>query len=112
MLLSANHKLINSIWNKEQLPDEWKESITVPIHKKGNKTDCNNYRGISMLSTPYKILLIILLSRLSPYVDESIGDHQCGFRCNTVDQLLIRFSVFTRYWRKNGSTMRQYINYS
>ena len=44
----AIHKLIISIWNKEELPEEWKESIIVPIHKKGDKTDCNNYRGISL----------------------------------------------------------------
>jgi hypothetical protein len=36
MLLSAIYKLI---WNKEELPDQWKESIIVPIHKKGDKTD-------------------------------------------------------------------------
>jgi hypothetical protein len=34
---SENQKLINSIRNKEQLSEEWKESITVPIHKKGDK---------------------------------------------------------------------------
>jgi hypothetical protein len=51
MLLSAIHKLINSIWDKEELPDQWKEPIIVPVHKKGDKTDCNNYRGISLLST-------------------------------------------------------------
>jgi hypothetical protein len=51
ILLSAIHELINSVWNKEELPDQWKESITVPIHKNGNKTHCNNYRGISLLST-------------------------------------------------------------
>jgi hypothetical protein len=88
-LLSAIHKLINSIWNKEELLDQWKESITVPIHIKGDKTDCNNYRGISLLSTSYKILSNILLSKLSPYTDEIIGGHQCGFQRNssTSDQM-------------------------
>jgi len=32
------HKLIISIWNKEELPEVWKESIIVPIYKKGDKT--------------------------------------------------------------------------
>jgi hypothetical protein len=49
----AIHKLIIAIWNKNKLPEEWKESIIVPIHKKGDKTDCNNYRGISLLPNTY-----------------------------------------------------------
>jgi hypothetical protein len=61
------------------LPDHWKESITATIHKKGDKTDCNNYPGISLLSTSYTILSNILLSRLGPYIEEIIGDHQYGF---------------------------------
>jgi hypothetical protein len=51
ILLSEIHKLINSVWNKEELPDQWKESIIVSVHKNCNKTDCNNYRWISLLST-------------------------------------------------------------
>jgi hypothetical protein len=49
---------------------------------------CNNYRGISLLSTAYNILSNILLARLTPYMNEIIGDHQCGFRRNrsTMDQ--------------------------
>jgi hypothetical protein len=42
-LCSGIHKLICSIWNKEELPQQWKESIIIPIHKKGDKTDFNNY---------------------------------------------------------------------
>jgi hypothetical protein len=75
------------------LPDQWKECIIVPVHEKGDKTECNNYRGISLPSTSYEILSNILLSRLRPYVDEIIGDHQCGFRRNrsTVHQLFVDF---------------------
>jgi hypothetical protein len=99
------HKLINSNWNTEELPDQRKESIIVPVHKKGDKTATNNYLRISLLSTSYKIVSNIILSRLSPYIDVIIGDHQCGFRRN-------RSFAFISYWRKNGSTMRRYISYS
>jgi hypothetical protein len=79
---SEIHKLINSIWNKEELPEQWKESIIVPIYKNGDKTDRSNYRGTTLLSTTYKILSNILLLRLTPYAEEIIGEHQCGFRRN------------------------------
>jgi hypothetical protein len=63
---SEIQKLINSIWNREELHKEWKESMIVLIYNKGDITDCSNYRGISLLSTTYKILHKILLSRLTP----------------------------------------------
>jgi hypothetical protein len=43
MLLCEIHKLINSVWNKQELRNQWKESVSVPVHKKSDKTDCNNY---------------------------------------------------------------------
>jgi hypothetical protein len=43
ILCSQIHKLICSIWNKEELPQQWKESITIAIHKKGDKNDYNKY---------------------------------------------------------------------
>jgi hypothetical protein len=59
-LHSEIHKLIKLIWNKEELPHQWKESIVIPIYRKGDKTDCSIYRGISLLPTSYKILSSIL----------------------------------------------------
>jgi hypothetical protein len=44
------------------------KSIVVPIHKRGDKTDCCNYRGISLLSTLYIMLSNILSSRLIPCI--------------------------------------------
>jgi hypothetical protein len=61
------------------LPHQWKESIIVPIYEKDDKSDHGNYRGITLLPTTYRNLSNILLSRLTSYVDEFIGDHHCGF---------------------------------
>jgi len=68
------------------LLQQWKESIIIPVYKKGD-----NRRGISLLSTTYKILSNILPSRLTPYVDEIIGVHQCEFWCN-------RSATFQMFW--------------
>jgi len=93
-------KLITSIWKKVKLREEWKESIIVPIHKKGDKTYCNNYRVISLLPTAYKILSTFLLSRLIAYAKEIIGDYQCGFRRNrsTIDHIFCFRQILEKKW--------------
>jgi hypothetical protein len=95
-LCSVIHKLICSIQNKEELPQQWK----IPIHKKGDKTGCNNYQGISLLSTAYKMLSNILLASLTPYVNEVIGVHQCGFHDNrsTMDQIVYIQQILEKKW--------------
>jgi hypothetical protein len=107
------HELINSIWNKEKLPDQWKESIIIPVHKRGDKTECSNYRGISLLLTSYKILSNILLSRLSPYVDVVIGDHQCGFRRNrsTTDQIFCIRQILEKKWEYNKTVHQLFVDF-
>ena len=100
------------IWKKEMLPEQWKESIIVPIYKKGEKTNCTNYRGISLLLTSYKILSNIILGRLTPYVDEIIRDHQCGFKCNrsTIGQIFCIRQILEKNWEYDGRVA--YTNYS
>ena len=100
VFLRVIHMLINSIWNKEELPEEWKKSIIVPIYKRSDKTDCSNYRGISLLPTIYKILSNILLSRLTPYAGEIIGDRHCGFRRirSTTDHVFCNCQILKKKW--------------
>ena len=60
-ILSQIYKLTNFIWNKEEVPEVWKEWIILPFYKwKGDKLDCSNYRGLSLLSTTYSILSNII----------------------------------------------------
>jgi hypothetical protein len=111
-LCSEIHRLICCIWN-EELPQQWKEYVVIPIHKKGARTDCNNYQGISLLSTVYKILSNILLVRLTPYVNEIIGDHRWGFHHNrsTVDQIFYIRQVLEKKWEYNGTVHQLFIDF-
>ena len=95
------------------MPQEWKESITVPIDKKGDRMDCNNYRGISLLSTSYKILSNILLSRMTPYANEIIGEYQCGFRRNrsTVDHIFSIQQILEKKWEYNKGICQLFIDF-
>jgi hypothetical protein len=88
-LYSEINKHISFVWNKEEMPKQWKESIIVPIYNKGDKTDCSNDQGISMSPATYKLLFNILLSRLTPCMDKITRNHQCGFGRNqmTTDQI-------------------------
>jgi hypothetical protein len=112
-LYSEIHRLICSIWNKEELPQQWKESMIVPIYKNGDKTDCNDYWEISLLSTAYKILSNILLVRLTPYVNDIIGDHQCGYHHNRspMHQIFYIRQILEKKWEYNGMVHQLLINF-
>jgi hypothetical protein len=70
-------------------------------------------RGISLLSTAYKILSNILLARLTPYVNEIIGDHQCGFRRNrsTMDQIFYIRQILEKKWDHNGTAHQLFTDF-
>lgn len=68
------HKILTEIWITGKIPQEWKCALIHPLYKKGDKTDPNNYRGISLLLVTYKILSKALLNRLEPQADPQIGE--------------------------------------
>ena len=107
------HKLMVTIWNTEMLPEEWKTGIIIPIHKKGDRLNCVNYRGITLLNSAYKILSNILLKRISPYAEDNIGDYQCGFRSNrsTVDQIFTIRQLLEKSWEFNKDVHQLFIDF-
>ena len=74
--------LLNDIWEKEEIPTDWKEGLIVTVPKKGNLSECKNWRGITLLSVPSKILCRILLDRIQEPLDKTFRREQAGFRKN------------------------------
>jgi hypothetical protein len=94
------------------LLQQWKESIILPVYTKGDRSDCSNYRVISLLSTSCTILFNILLLKLSPYAEEIIGDYQCGFRRDrsTLNQILCMLQILEK-WEYNETVHQLFIDF-
>lgn len=72
--------LFEKIWRNENLPTDWAKGIIVKIPKKGDLNDCNNWRGITLLSIPGKVLCKVILKRIDEKIDKSLREEQAGFR--------------------------------
>ena len=74
------HSICPQIWKTQQLPQDWKKSVFIPIPKKGNAKECSNYRTIACISYASKVMLKILQARLQQYVNCELPNVQAGFR--------------------------------
>ena len=73
------------------IPSDWKRGIIVPLWKgKGDRQDCNAYRGVTLLSVPSKVLARILLNRIRPHLLKHQRPEQSGFtpKRSTTDRIL------------------------
>ena len=93
-VLDKLHDLFTNYWEKEgTLPQDLRDAVIVSLFKKkGEKSDCSNYRSITLLSIAGKILARVLLNRLIPTIaQENTPESQCGFRSNrgTADMISV-----------------------
>ena len=72
--------ICNKIWQTEEWPTQWAQSLVITLPKKGNLQLCQNYRTISLISHPSKVMLKIILNRLKPEAESIIAEEQAGFR--------------------------------
>ena len=96
-VISFLEKLFNQIFDKGIYPKEWAKAIVIPIFKKGDANNPDNYRGVSLISILCKCYTSILNSRLYQWLEDthSIAENQAGFRKNhsTVDHIFTLYSV-------------------
>ena len=83
-------QLMNDSWQIESPPQQWKDGVIFKLPKKGDLSDCNNWRGITLLSVPGKLFCSMILERLKTAIDERLRDEQAGFRPkrSCIDQIL------------------------
>ena len=99
--------LFNIVLNTGHIPEEWCVGVIVPIYKnKGQKSDPDNYRGITLLSCIGKLFTAALNHRLCMYLDEFgvLGEEQAGFRAgySTTDHIFVLNMLIELYnSRKN-----------
>jgi len=81
--------MCNKIWQSGVWPTQWTKSTIVPLPKKGDLQNCSNYRIISLISHPSKVMLQIILQRLKPQNEPIPAEEQAGFHKNrsTVEQI-------------------------
>lgn len=81
------------IWREDTIPQDWRNGIIVPLHKRGDKERAENYRGITLLCTAYKIYAEILRKRLEKEIELKgmLPEGQAGFRKgrSTIDNIFI-----------------------
>ena len=98
-LINLFHQLCQKVWNEEKIPAEWTKSILILIPKKGDKTECGNYRTISLINHSSKIFLSILLQRLKGEIEPYLSEEQAGFRKDrgTIQQILCLRLIAEKY---------------
>ena len=67
-VITALTTICNRIWQTGEWPTPWTRSLVITLPKKGNLRQCQNYRTISPISHPSKVMLKIILNRLKPHV--------------------------------------------
>ena len=78
--ITVLHKICQKVWETGVWPRQWKQSVFIPIPKKGDLKQCTNYRTIALISHASKVLLKVIQRRLEPIMEASMPDTQAGFR--------------------------------
>ena len=110
-------KLFNKLFDSHYFPEAWSKSVIIPLHKKGDVQNPDNYRGFSHLGALCKVFTNILARRLRTWMEmeEKICDEQAGFRTrhSTVDHIFTLYSIVLKhvYGDRRGKLYVAFVDY-
>ena len=108
------HKLCTKIWEEKLWPQDWVNSVFIPIPKKGDTLQCCNNRTIALISHSSKIILKIIAKRLGAMLEREIAVEQAGFRPGrgTRNQILNLKLVIEKNREKRKNLYLCFIDYT
>ena len=82
VVLRHFHAILIRVWRGEKIPQEWKDAAIKVLYNKSDRSDCNNFREISLVSHAGKALLKVVANRLSDFckAQQILPEEQCDFR--------------------------------
>ena len=106
-------KLFGEIWYQEQVPEDWQRAEFVPIFKRKDITDCDNYRGSRLLRHSELIFACVLLQRIKARTEEMLSESCAGYSSgrSTIDQLYTLQSIAENYLDHGTALYECYIDF-
>ena len=112
IVLREFHRAIKLVWHQREVPQRC--AVINVLHKKKDRTECWNYRGISLVAHPGKLLLKIVATRLNAFCEARnlLPEEQCGFRPHrsTTDLMFAVRSLQELGRKARGNTQHTYLN--
>ena len=107
------YDLVRQVWESERIPEEWKETIIVPMYKNGVRDRCENCRGIALGNAAYEILSNIILEKIKPNIEKITWDSQNGFRDgrSVIDNIFEMKIINEKIWEYNQSVQYVFIGF-
>ena len=105
--------ICNKIWKAGEWPTTWTQPLVITLPRKGNLQLCQNYRTISLISDPSKVIMKIILHRLQPQAEEIIAEEQAGFRAgrNTTEQIFNLRILCAKYRQHQQNLYHVFIDF-
>jgi exonuclease III len=94
------YRVMKVVWRERRVPKEWTKGVIIPIFKKGDRKQCKNYRGITLMCHCAKVYEKILERRIRNKVEQEMREEQYGFRSgrSTVDLIFAIRQLQERFY--------------
>ena len=107
------HELLSLIREEERPPEDWCKGLIVKLPRKGDLTNCGNWRGITLMPTAAKLKGKVVIKRISRRVDKKLSKEQAGFRSgrSTTKQIFVLRNIIEQSVEWNASLYICFIDY-